>query len=107
MCPPSRSRSTMDLIRSLMSLTGKDRSTRDEPSTLPSRWKYPTPDENSTTWPIGKLVVPEAGSSAALSAARRREEEDDQKKTVAATASTVTPAASTHVRRMNGSLEVG
>src|SRR4051794_16160571 len=57
MCPPSRSHSTMDLMRSLMSATGKDRSTRALPSTCPSRWKYPTPELNSTTWPIGSCVT--------------------------------------------------
>src|SRR5262245_43233471 len=47
------SRRVMDLIRSLMSWTGKDRSIRCVPSTDPSRWKYPTPLENSTTCEIG------------------------------------------------------
>src|SRR5262249_44758033 len=47
----------MLLIRSLMSETGKDRSTRESPSTDPSLWKYPTPLEYSTTCPIGRLAL--------------------------------------------------
>src|SRR5262245_56593369 len=60
--------------RSLMSPTGKDRSTRALPSTDPSRWKKPTPDEYSTTWPIGRLAL-FASFSWSLAAGRAPEKE--------------------------------
>ena len=47
----------MLLIRSLMSATGKLRSTLASPSTVPSRWKKPTPEEYSITWPIGSCAA--------------------------------------------------
>ena len=71
----------MDLIRSLMSATGKDRSTRASPSTVPSRWKKPTPEENSTTWPIDNCVFFGPSSCCAFASMTRfRERGDDQQR---------------------------
>src|SRR5262249_53804472 len=93
----------MLFIRSLMSETGKDRSTRESPSTEPSLWKYPTPLEYSTTCPIGRLVGFTA-SSAFLAVAGRAPEKDVQARPIAAR---VTPAetASVQARRMRDSPE--
>src|SRR4051794_31838223 len=69
MWPPSRSRTTMLLIRSLMSAAGNDRSIRASPLTAPSRRKCPTPLENSSTRLTGSPAA-RGSSSKPFSAGR-------------------------------------
>src|SRR5262245_54091171 len=92
MWPPSRSLTTMLLIRSLMSDTGNDRSTRASPSTAPSLWKYPTPAAHGTTCPIGNCAARAPGSSSPLPAGRALSPGTPTSATAAAAAAAHAPA---------------
>src|SRR5262249_14357621 len=96
-----------DLIRSFTSATGKDRSTRASPSTDPSLWKYPTPDEYSTTCPIPSCAF--LGPSWPFSAvcAGRATEEGVRYSSQPVQASNAAQAAVNTVRRMTGSFQRG
>src|SRR5262249_59231197 len=52
-----RSRNVIDLMRSLMSCSGNERSTRASPSISPLRVKWPTPELNRITCEIGRLTA--------------------------------------------------
>src|SRR5438132_905244 len=98
----------MLLSRSLMSPTGKERSTRALPSTAPSRWKYPTPLLNSTTWATGSCAEA-AGAGEALPAppfSGPAGEGLGFRARIAARAKAPVRAATRRVRRMSGVLRV-
>src|SRR5438270_9889957 len=91
----------MLLSRSLTSLTGKDRSTRASPSTCPSRRKWPTPLENSTTRLTGSCSARATGASFGAGPVGPAGERDG-KSAQAAPAASAAPAtqANTHLRFM-------